>query len=187
MSYAATMPNDILVDVATLSRKVGEAQVVFAVSRGGIPFRVQDEIQNIDFDRKRYPIAGLDRKINGMAEISGRFIIIGSDQLADLMPGATVTTAAGPPAVDTITPHEMSTLIAEGDLITELTWKANRLGGGFVSIVFDLALCTQWEITGEDKNVMEVQATFQPRLKSTDAASSLDTVPWHIEVADAAT
>lgn len=182
--YTTSLPDDVLLDVAVLSREVAAAQVPFGVSRGGLSFNPNKETRNVEFDGKRSPIAGLDRVTKFAPVIEGRFIQIGKAQLADLEPGSSTATSTGTasPTTYTITPTDASTLIAEGDLLTNLRMRYNRLGGGFVDIIFPVAICSQYDISGQDNNEAEVNATFEARLASDDAASSTDTPPYQILV-----
>ena len=133
-------------------------------------------------------MAGNDRIIRFEGEISGTFLQIGLTQLADLEPGATVSTSTatstsvGPSY--TITPHPASTLIAQDDLIEELMLTYQRLGGGTWAVLFDLAICTEWSLEGPDNDEGQVSATFRPRLRQTLAAASLNTCPWKYVITD---
>lgn len=186
--YTLDMPNDVLTDAAVLSRKVSEAQVPFAVSRGGFTFRPGKEERNIPFDGQRSKIAGGDRVTMFTPTMSGTVIQLGLDQLADLEAGSTVqtvtSTATDVGSVHTITPGQASTLIAEGDLVEELTLTYRRQGGGTFAIVFPFAKCEEWELTGPDNDEGQVQCTFEARLGQTAAAANTDTAPYQYVITD---
>lgn len=185
--YTIDMPNDVLIDTGVLSRKVSTNMVPFAVTRGGVPFRPVREVRNIEFDGKRSPIAGLDRVTSYAGEISGTFVQLGLNQLADLEPGASVSSATSTAGTTfTITPQSASTLIAENDLIEDLTLTYQRLGGGTWAVVFPFAICREWSLEGPDNDEGQVSATFEPRLGSTAAASSTDTCPWQYRLTEPA-
>ena len=179
--YTSDLPDDILLDVAVLSRDVGGTPTVFGVSRGGLTFRPTIEYRNVEFDGKRSDIELLDRVIKRGGEISGTFIQLGLAQLNDLEPGSTVGTVT---ATDfntyTITPAAASALLVAGDYTDNLMMTFQRGGGGTATVKFAKALCTQYEISGQDNSEAEVQATFATRLGATVAATSTDTAPYEI-------
>lgn len=183
--YTTSLPNDVLIDVAVLSREISAAQTPFGVSRGGLSFHPNKEFRNVEFDGKRAPIAGLDRITKFGAVIEGTFIQVGTAQIDDLEPASSVATSTGTPSTFTITPYDASTLIAAGDLITNLRMRYRRLGGGFVDVIFAKALCTQYEITGQDNSEAEVRATFEARQVATDGDST-DNAPYSIVVINGA-
>lgn len=179
--YTATMPDDVLLDVCVLSRKVSTVDTPFGVSRGGITFTPTKEIRNVEFDGKRSPIAGLDRVINHMARVSGTFIQLGAAQIADLEVASTAVTATG---VTTVTPYDASTLIAAADLIEDLTLTWQRLGGGTVKVVIPAAICLEYEVSGTDNSEAEVRCSFESRLEVTGSAT--DEAPYTIVITDPA-
>lgn len=176
--YTASLPDDTLVDVAVLSYDVSGTQTPFGVSRGGLTFASRKEYRNVEFDGKRAPIAGLDRITSHSATISGTFIQIGSAQLKIVEPASTSATATG---VETITPSDASTLIAVGDLVKDLTLTYQTLSGGTVKVVFPYALCTEYEIAGQDNSEGEMKCTFEARLAV--SGSNTDAAPYVITVA----
>jgi hypothetical protein len=185
--YSATLPDDTLVDVAVLSRDVASTPTTFGVSRGGLTFTPTKEMRNVEFDGKRSPVAGLDRITAHGATISGTFIQFGTAQLTNLEPSSSIATATSTAGTThTLTPQPASTLIAEGDLIANLTLTYQRLGGGTVKVIFPFAICTEYELSGEDNSEAEISATFEARLGATAAATSTDTAPYSIVVFDAA-
>lgn len=181
--YTSDLPNDTLLDVAVLSRKIDTQQVPFGVSRGGLTFSPRKEMRNVEFDGKRSPIAGLDRITSHSAEISGTFIQFGTSQLADLEPASTATQTG---TSTKITPHDASTLIPAGALITALTLTYQRLGGGTASVVFPLAICREYSLQGQDNSEAEVKAAFEARLDLSGPDASTDSPPYHIVVVDPA-
>jgi hypothetical protein len=179
--YSATLPDDVLLDVAVLSRKVATVDTPFGVSRGGMSFKPTKQYRNVEFDGKRSPIAGLDRVIAHGGTISGTFIQFGAAQIADLEPASSAVTAT---TVTTVTPVDASTLIATSDLLEDLTMTYQRLGGGTVKIVFPLAICTEYELSGQDNSEAEIRATFEARLGV--SGSDTDAAPYEIIVTDPA-
>lgn len=183
--YTTSLPANVLLDVAVLSREIASTVTPFGVSRGGMSFNPNKEMRNVEFDGKRAPIAGLDRVTGFKPTIEGTFIQLGTAQIDDLEPASSVATSTGTPSTFTITPYDASTLIAVGDLITNLRMRYNRLGGGYVDIIFPTAICTQYEVSGQDNNEAEVKATFEARQTPTDGTTT-DDAPYRIVVINGA-
>lgn len=180
--YVARTPTDMLVDTGILKvGAVGAATTILGVSRGGLQFDPGTTIREAEFDGRRSPTMGLDRKSFIRPKITGTMLQLAQEDIAIFDAGASVA-SAGIPLVHTITPKAADAFLVEADYRkVELVY--NRAGGGTVTIAFDRALFTKYgPITGTDANEAEIPVEIEAR----GNPSALTGAPYTILVADPA-
>lgn len=176
LATLSTLPDDALLGTGYLFR----ANTFQGISRGGLRFEPSVEKRNIPFDGKMADIDQLDWDTFSGAIITGTFIQF-TGQLATYEPGS--SSAAGAGNVTTlITPKKSGLLYSASDSITNLRLVWPTKAGGFVQVRFPKALCTQYTLAGQDRQEMEIQATFAARLSlATAAGVNPGTKPYVIE------
>jgi hypothetical protein len=182
--WNANFPNDMIWDVAVLSREVATVQTPLFVTRGGNNARRNNENRQVPFDGSRVPIAGLDRGIGSRPEFSGTALQIDETTLAIFEPGSTLVTVAGPPAVHTITPLKQSLVIAKTMMMLKprLTWA--RSGGGSVYMQFPYGFVLEWDINAQDKSEGEIPFRIESRLDPAAVGFTTDDPGYVIVVTD---
>lgn len=167
-TYLTTLPSDVALNPGAVY--AGSSAASIGVTKGGVQFDPGFTIENQDFDGKQAPIKGLDRKYFGPAKLSFKMIELGhastGAQLAKLDAGIDEV-SAGNPNVTTATPQVASALIASGDYVTNLRVIWDRgVGSGtkrYLEILFAVALCTKYTISGAGTGVAEIDAEFEAR------------------------
>jgi hypothetical protein len=197
--WSATLPADTLLDSGVLS--IGATAV--AVSRGGISFTEEPEWRNVDFDGRRAPIVGLDRKVGIVARFAGVFLNFAHAHILIYEAqkiGSLSATGQGAPALSVAQAAALSVaaaaaytcnvpgviegaqgLLSSGRYLSDLRLTYQRGGGGDVRVIFPKAKCTKYDLKGKDKEEAEVSAEFEARLDMSVAADT-DVMPYYIEV-----
>ena len=147
--------------------------------RGGLTFAPNPKYEAFDFDGSAMAVAGNDQLVDLDPTISGAIITVTEDQLAVLEPGSSTTTTG---TLTTLTPRAAHVTIASGSLVTNVRAVWRRVTGGFFQVRFPLALCTQYRITGKDKNEPVLEVEFHARA----AAGTPMTSSYALDLIDAA-
>lgn len=193
------LPADTLLDSGVLS--IGATAV--AVSRGGLTGTVTPEWSNVDFDGKRSPVLGLDRKTGIVARFSGNFLQFAQTHVLIYEAqkiGSTSATGQGAPSLTVAQAAALTVaaaaaytsnvpgviegaqgLFSAGRYLSDLRLTFQRGGGGDVRMIFSKALCTKYSLKGKDKSEVEVSAEFEARLDMSVAADT-DVMPYYTEV-----
>ena len=171
--FLATLPADVLLDSGVLFIN---SDIPFGVSKGGLAFDPAITYENIDFDDKRYPIQGLDRREGGAPKISGTIIELSNARLLQLEAGATQT---GTAADTTTTPQIAGDLLALGAYLTEVRVAYRRGNGKFAIVRFPFAIVTKYSSKGNAKGQVEISIEIEAR-NDTDTGAA----PYEIHLAD---
>lgn len=186
--YVARTPMDMLVDTGILKvGAVGAATAIHGVSRGGLQFDPGTTLREAEFDGRRGPVMGLDRKSFMRPRITGTMLQLAQEDLAIFEAGAAVvTTGVSPNVIHTVTPKAADAFLVSGDYRkVELVF--NRSGGGTVTITFPVALVVKYgPVGGTDTGEAETAVEFEARQNRDDAGSTDGEVLYTIVVADPA-
>ncbi len=188
--YTSTLPSDVLLDSGVLY--IGTT--VFGAFAGGIKFDPGITYRNIDFDGKRTPVRLLDRVTMRMPKISGTVIQLTATAgvsvaggVAQIEPGAATNATGAWSSVTSFDPKIAGQLLVAGDYITDLRaiWQrggATSAAGSYVQVRFPSAVCTKYDITGQDGAEVAIALEFEARL-NTDASgfSNVGEAPYRIE------
>ena len=148
-------------------------------TRGGLTFAPNPKYDTFDFDGSAMAVAGQDQLVDLDPTLSGAIITVTADQLAVLEPGSTTSTTG---TLTTLTPRAAHATIASGSLLTDVRAVWRRATGGYLQVRFPLALCTQYRITGKDKNEPVLEVEFHARA----AAGTPMTSSYALDLIDAA-
>lgn len=174
-------PDDVLIDTGVLKADLttpGEITDIVGVSRGGLRFVPGKTIRNIEFDGKKFDIAGLDRQTRGEPRFTGTMLQVGPEDLRLFEAGASG-------AANTVTLKPAGQFIEVGDLHAyALTW--DRKNGGTFTITFPYGIVTEYEIGSTDNNESEIPITIAARQRRDDASSSDGEVPYAFSYTDPA-
>lgn len=181
--YTSDLPRDILLDSGVLY--VGAT--VFGAFSGGLKFDPGVTYRNAEFDGKRSPVRLLDRVTMRMPKVSGTVIQLATTNVAQIEPGAT-TTATG--AWTTSTSYEAKSagqLLVAGDYLSNVRciWQrggATSSTGSYVQVRFPSALCTKYDITGQDGAEVAIAIEIEARLDPTlSGFTNIGAAPFRIE------
>lgn len=178
-NYSNTsLPQDIIVDSGLLYL----GNTPFGVSVGGLKFDQAKKLENVEFDGKRSPIAGLDRVVDYAPKITGKFLPFGTGSVTVFDPGGS-SSFGSLPTTGSLTPVSGSSFFGAGSYISNLRLIYQRGAGGFAQVRFPLALCTDYKLAGTDKKAAEVDATFEARLNlASGSGNTTDTAPYIVEL-----
>lgn len=183
--YTSSLPSDILLDSGVLY--VGAT--VFGAFAGGIKFDPGVTYRNADFDGKRSPVRLLDRVTMRMPKISGTVIQLSTTNVAQIEPGATVagTGAWTGTAASSYAPKAAGQLLVSGDYLSDVRaiWQrggATASAGSYVQVRFPSALCTKYDVTGQDGAEVAIAIEIEARLDPTlSGFTSVGAAPFRIE------
>lgn len=181
--YTSSLPSDILLDSGVLY--VGAT--VFGAFSGGIKFDPGVTFRNAEFDGKRSPVRLLDRVTMRMPKISGTVIQLSTTNVAQVEPGATVATTGAWTGSTSYTGKVAGPLLVAGDYLSEVRaiWQrggATASAGSYVQVRFPSALCTKYDITGQDGSEIAIAIEIEARLDPTlSGFSNIGTMPYRIE------
>lgn len=161
--YSATnFPADILLD----SGIVYIGSVKFGVTKGAPKFTPNRSWDNLSFDGKFAPIYLLDRPINGEPVLSFTALEIGpaatGAQVSKYEPSAVTSSVT---SVVTHTPVASGALLAAGGYVSNLrcVWE-RATAGTYFAVHFAKALCSKYDISGQDKSNPTIAVEFVGRL-----------------------
>jgi hypothetical protein len=179
-AYTNELPADVLLDSGVLF--VGA--VPFGVSRGGLKFDPKKTVKQLEFDGRRSDIAGNDRTTMFGGSINGKFIQFGAAQIATLEPDITSASASG---VTTFTPKPGGVLYSPESYLTNLRVLYERSSSTveaplYAAVLFPKALCTKYSLVSKDKEELEIDCEFMPRLDMSVEGANLNDAPYKIEL-----
>lgn len=188
--YTAALPDTVVLDAGVLSI---DGSTLFA-TRGGLRISNAEEWRNLDFDGKRSPIAGLDRKVANVLTISGRMIQINKRLLSVLLNHGGIAGLASLTVAEAaaLSVAAMATYSAYGDGVpinasqmtaglsqqlknVLVTWQ--RGNGGTFYVKTPYALVTSWSFAGGSKDAAEYDFTMETRQDLTSSTDT-DVTPW---------
>lgn len=170
--YTDKLPTDTLLDTAVISI----AGVMLSATRGGTTFNPGSEFRNIEYDGKKGNVAGLDRKIFMAPTLSTTLIQAGPEVLR-------VLEAAGSGTGNSVTIKPAGELFnASTEYITNLECTWRRANGGTVKVTFAKALCTSYELSGQDRSEAEISVTFEARQDPAALGTNGGAVPYSIAI-----
>lgn len=179
--YTNNLPSDILLDSGVLY--VGAT--VFGAFQGGLKFDPGVSYRNADFDGKRSPVKLLDRVTMRMPKISGTVIQLATTNVAQIEPAATVAATGAWTGSTSYAPKAAGSLLATGDYLSEVRciWQRGAsTGAQFVQVRFPSALCTKYDITGQDGAEVAIAIEIEARLDPTVSGfSNIGAAPFRIE------
>jgi hypothetical protein len=179
-AYTNELPADVLLDSGVLF--VGA--VPLSASRGGLKFDPKKTVKQIEFDGRRSDIAGNDRTTMFAGSIAGKFIQFGASQILQLEPDLVSSSASG---VITYSPKEAGVLYTAGAYITNLRLLFERSSSTveaplYAAVLFAKALCTKYSLASKDKDELEIDCEFMPRLDMSVEGAKLTDAPYKIEL-----
>lgn len=184
--YTSSLPADVLLDSGVLY--VGlTPSTVFGAFAGGLKFDPGVTYRNIDFDGKRSPVKALDRVTMRMPKISGTCIQLATTNIAQIEPGATVAATGAWTSATSYAPKSAGQLLAAGDYLSDVRLVFQRGGatsavGSYVQVRFPSALCTKYDITGQDGAEVAIALEIEARLDPTLAGfTGIGSAPFRIE------
>jgi len=181
--YTSSLPSDVLLDSGVLY--VGAT--VFGAFAGGLKFDPGVTYRAADFDGKRSPVKGLDRVTMRMPKISGTCIQLSTTNVGQIEPGAATAVTGAWTASTSYAPKSAGQLLVSGDYLSDVRciWQrggATSSAGSYVQVRFPSALCTKYDITGQDGAeiaiALEIEARLDPTLSGFTAIGS---APFRIE------
>lgn len=181
--YTSSLPSDILLDSGVLY--VGAT--VFGAFAGGIKFDPAVTYRNADFDGKRSALTGLDRVTMRMPKISGTVIQLSTTNVAQIEPAAATATTGAWTGSTSYAPRAAGPLLASGDYLTNVRaiWQrggTTSAAGSYVQVRFPSALCTKYDITGQDGAEVAIAIEIEARLDPTISGfSAIGAAPFRIE------
>lgn len=170
----ANFPADILLDSGVVF--VGSTKL--GVTRGEPKFTPNRTITNIEFDGKHAPIKGIDRLMHGEPVIAFTMLELGGtgtgNQIDKLEPGNADATVG---TIITHTPAPGGGLIAAADLVADLRviWERGNSTGAlpkYFAVLFPVALCTKYDIGGQNRGEGLIAAEFVGRVDMATGATS---------------
>jgi hypothetical protein len=175
--FTTAFPDDVVLDSGVLY--VGTT--VFGAFAGGLKFDPGITYRNIDFDGKRSPVKGLDRKTMMMPKISGTCIQYSTTNVQQVEPGAT-DTAAG----EWTGAQSSYAPVAAGELMTSYLADVRALwlrgNGEYVQVRFPSAMVTKYDITSQDGAEIAIAIEVEARLDTEWAGyDGTGTAPYRIE------
>lgn len=181
--YTSTLPSDILLDSGVLY--VGAT--VFGAFAGGIKFDPGVTYRNAEFDGKRSPVRLLDRVTMRMPKISGTVIQLSTTNVAQIEPGATVAATGAWTGSTSYTGKAAGPLLVAGDYLSDVRaiWQrggATATAGSYVQVRFPSALCTKYDVTGQDGSEVAIALEIEARLDPTlSGFTNIGSAPFRIE------
>jgi hypothetical protein len=174
----ATLPDDLALNVAVLYHTASIAAgavsgTKISATKGGLDFDPGIKTREIEFDGKRSRIAQMEYVIEYDAHIKGKIIQLGSDQIALLEPGATLTG-------EEYTPRAADVLYEADDYMTNVMCAWERGNGGLFVVEFPVARIMTWKIDGKDKSEAEIAVDIVACLSLSDAVTNTSLCPYRI-------
>lgn len=175
--FTATLPTDVVLDSGVLY--VGAT--VFGAFTGGLKFDPGNEYRAVEFDGRRSPVKGLDRKSNMMPKLTGTMIQLSTTNVAQLEPGATVVASGAWTGSTSYQPKRAGTFLAAGDYLTDVRAIWLRGGGNFVQVRFPAALLTKYDVTSQDNAEIAIALEIEARLDMSVSGANTGDSPFRIE------
>jgi hypothetical protein len=175
--YTSNLPTDVVLDSGVLY--VGAT--VFGAFNGGLKFDPGIEYISTQFDGRRSPVRGLDRKNAMMPKLSGTVIQLSTTNVGQIEPGATVSASGAWTGSTSYLPKRAATYLASGDYLTDVRAIWLRGGGNYVQVRFPAALCTKYDITSQDGAEIAIAIEIEARLDMTVSGANVGDAPYRIE------
>jgi hypothetical protein len=187
--YNVDLPNDILLDSGVLY--VGTK--VWGAFAGGLKFDPGISYRNADFDGKRSPVKLLDRKTMTMPKISGTVIELPlatttvAGNVVAIEPGSVTNVTGAWSGVSSFAPKASGVLLVTGDYLQDVRLiyqrgQSTATSGSYVQVRFPAALCTKYDITGQDGAEVAIALEIEARLDPTlSGFSNVGASPFRIE------
>lgn len=187
--YNVDLPKDVLLDSGVLY--VGTK--VWGAFAGGLKFDPGVTYRNIDFDGKRSPVRLLDRVTMRMPKISGTVIELPSTtttvsgNVAAVEPGAATSATGAWSSVSSFAPKSAGQLLIAGDYLSDVRLiyqrgEATSAAGNYVQVRFPSALCTKYDMTGQDGAEVAIAIEIEARLDPTlSGFTNIGSAPFRIE------
>lgn len=176
-SGARNLPNDVLYDTAVLYVDVNGTSTPIGASRGGFTFNPNREVRTIEYDGLTSPGVGTQRIVGTGPTMSGSLIEIGEDQFTYIAETGLSTSFQN--ATKRLLPKAAREIFADGDYVSYAKLVYQRANGGTAAVVFPRALCTQYELSGQDKNEATINLTL---VGVRTLAQGDDDIPYYIEL-----
>lgn len=170
-AYNTRLPTDMILDTGILQADIttpGTLETI-GVSRGGLSFDPGSENHEVEYDGRRAPVMGLDRKVFMRPKITGTMLLAGEQDLR-LYEFA----GAGTGLVVTVKPANI--FLVAGDYHKfALIFSRSGYGAtsaGTVTITFPVGLVMKYSISGKDKSEAEIPIEIEARQNRDDANST---------------
>lgn len=150
----APLPADTLLDSGVL---YVNGNTPYGASRGELSVQLNRGYENVEFDGKLAPVAGLDRPMpSAPPRISGKFIELNALKAADVEPGGTAATVG---AVTTVTPAPLGDFLDPAtDYKTNVRIAFRRGSGGVAVVIFPVALLWCEGVSGKGELDLVIEA-----------------------------
>ena len=181
--YTSSLPSDVLLDSGVLY----VSSTVFGAFAGGIKFDPGVTYRNVDFDGKRSPVKLLDRVTMRMPKISGTVIQLATTNVGQIEPGAATAVTGAWTASTSYAPKAAGQLLVAGDYLSDVRaiWQrggATASAGSYVQVRFPSALCTKYDVTGQDGAEVAIAIEIEARLDTAlSGFTAVGTAPFRIE------
>ena len=181
--YTTSLPSDILLDSGVLY----VSSTVFGAFQGGLKFDPGVTYRNADFDGKRSPVKLLDRVTMRMPKISGTCIQLATTNVGQIEPGAATAVTGAWTASTSYAPKAAGTLLVAGDYLSDVRLIFQRgatttAAGAYVQVRFPSALCTKYDVTGQDGAEVAIAIEIEARLDTAlSGFTAVGTAPFRIE------
>jgi hypothetical protein len=159
-----------------------DGTVAYGATSGEPTVNLPRTFENLAFDGKLVPIAGLDRKMDGVPSIEGTFIELNPTKGLDLEPGGTTASAGG---ITTITPGNYGDFLLLSECKQNVRAICRRAGGGIVAIEFDYALLIVDTIVGAsaDKGMVKIRLEARQNPAAASLGAPLHTIKFAADLA----
>lgn len=175
--YTATFPNDVVLD----SGQLYIGATVFGAFAGGLKFDPGITWREVEFDGKRSPVKGLDRKAMMLPKISGTCIQLSTGNVAQLEPGVTVAASGGYTGSTSYWPKDAGVFLASGDYLTDVRAVWLRGDSTFVQVRFPVGVCTKYDIVSKDGAEIAIALEIEARLDMSVSGAQIGDAPYRIE------
>ncbi len=168
-------PTRAMIDAGVLYRRIPDGTTLIGVgpSRGGLTFNPGRAIRNIEFDGKTSDIQGLDRVTGYDARITGTLIDFSHRNFGMYEPGHD---SASSGATVRISPIGATEFLAVGAYIYDLLFIRRVQDNSIAVTGFPVALVTEYELSGEDKNEGGAQVTIKAMIP--ESATDINVAPY---------
>ncbi len=175
--YTSALPTDVLLDSGVLY--IGSS--VLGAMTGGLKFDPGTEYRAIEFDGRRSPVRGLDRKAATMPKLTGTMIQLSTTNVGQIEPGATVVASGAWTGSTSYQGKRAGSLLASGDYLTDVRAIWLRGSGAFVQVRFPAALLTKYDMTSQDAAEIAIAIEIEARLDMTVSGANVGDMSYRIE------
>jgi hypothetical protein len=176
--YTSSLPSDVVLDSGVLY--IG-ATVLGALT-GGLKFDPGIEYRAIEFDGRRSPVRGLDRKSAVMPKLSGTMIQLSTTNVAQIEPGGATNATGAWTGSTSYTGKRAGSLLVSGDYLTDVRAIWARGSGAFVQVRFPAGLLTKYDMTSQDSAEIAIAIEIEARLPiDASGFTNVGDMPYRIE------